>query len=338
GPVTGGAVAISMSTAPLPPDPAERRLGLLMAMTTACLWGFLAIAMKVATEEVPVETIVWFRFAFAFGILALWIASRDLKRLRILGKPPFLLWVSALGLTGNYFGYLAGLDHTTPSNAQILIQAAPLMLALVGIFLFKERLVRAQWLGVALSLVGFVVFALDQRRGGVVSHDNYFWGNLLIFGGAVAWAIYAAAAKYLGGIGYKPQDLNLFIYALPAFTLWFLVDWGVLSGLSWKMWVVMCFLGANTLIAYGCLGEAFKRLPAYQVSLIITLNPLITLAAMAALRPLAPAWLPKDRVGTLGYSAALLVVGGVIQVLRKAPTARTGIPRRMFSWPKGPRA
>jgi drug/metabolite transporter (DMT)-like permease len=88
----------------------------------------------------------------------------------------------------------------------------------------------------------------------------------------------------------------------------------------------MCFLGANTLIAYGALGEAFKRLPAYQVSLIITLNPLITLVAMAALRPFAPSWLPKDRVGTLGYGAALLVVGGVIQVLRKAPAARMGVP------------
>lgn len=298
-----------------------------MAALTASLWGFLAIAMKVATEQVPVMTIVWFRFTFAFAFLGVWMAVKAPKRLVILRKPPKLLLVSAVGLTFNYLGYLAGLHHTTPSNAQILIQTAPLMLAMVGIFVFKERLVRAQWLGVVVSLVGFSLFAWDQSSGGVVSAENFLRGNLLIFFGAVTWVVYAATAKYLGGIGHNPQDLNLVIYGLPAVTLWWFADFGVLAAMDWKLWVLMAFLGANTLVAYGALGEAFKRLPAYQVSLIITLNPLITLATMAALKPFSPSWLPADQVGVLGYGAALLVVGGVIQVLLKAPSAKRGVPR-----------
>lgn len=305
----------------------QRRLGLIMAALTASLWGFLAIAMKVATEQVPVMTIVWFRFTFAFAILGVWLGIKSPKRLAIICRPPKLLLVSALGLTFNYLGYLAGLHHTTPSNAQILIQTAPLMLAMVGIFVFKERLVRAQWLGVALAVVGFVLFAMDQRSGGVVSAENFLKGNLLIFAGAVTWVVYAATAKYLGGIGHNPQDLNLVIYGLPALTLWGFADFGVLAAMDWKLWLLMAFLGANTLIAYGALGEAFKRLPAYQVSLIITLNPLITLATMAALKPFSPSWLPADEVGVLGYGAALLVVGGVAQVLLKAPSAKRGVPR-----------
>jgi drug/metabolite transporter (DMT)-like permease len=305
----------------------ERRFRLFMAALTASLWGFLAIAMKVATEQVPVMTIVWFRFTFAFAILAMWVAIRDSKRLVILRRPPKLLLVSAVGLSFNYLGYLSGLHYTTPSNAQILIQTAPLMLAMVGIFIFKERLVRAQWIGVALSLVGFALFAMDQRQGGVVSADHFMRGNMLIFFGAVTWVIYAATAKYLGGIGHNPQDLNLVIYGLPALTLWGFADFGVLAAMDWKLWLLMAFLGANTLIAYGALGEAFKRLPAYQVSLIITLNPLITLATMAILKLFSPSWLPADQVGILGYGAALLVVGGVIQVLLKAPSVKTGVPR-----------
>ncbi|MFT4649778.1 MAG: drug/metabolite transporter (DMT)-like permease [Planctomycetota bacterium] len=304
----------------------ERRFGLIMAITTSTLWGFLAIAMKVATEQVPVLTIVWFRFAFAFAVLVALVAMRDRKRLVILRKPPLLLLVSAVGLTLNYFGYLSGLHFTTPTNAQILIQTAPLMLAMVGIFIFRERLVKAQWLGVTLSLVGFILFAWDQQQGGIVSPENFWRGNLLIFGGAVTWVIYAATAKHLGGIGHNPQDLNLVIYGLPAVTLWWLADFNVLAGMDWKLWLLMMFLGANTLVAYGALGEAFKRLPAYQVSLIITLNPLITLVAMAVLKIFSPSWLPKDHVGLIGYGAALLVVGGVIQVLRKAPSAKIGIP------------
>ncbi|MCB9911926.1 MAG: DMT family transporter [Planctomycetes bacterium] len=296
----------------------DRRLGLMMASTTALLWGVLAVAMKVATNHVPVMTITWFRFAFAFSLLFVFIARRGKRRLKVLVRPPLLGLVAALGLTGNYLGYLNGLHFTTPSNAQILIQTAPLMLALVGIVMFKERLKRSQWLGVGVALVGFVLFAWNQHQEQVISHQDWLRGNGMIFLGAVSWVVYAAIAKLLGMRGLPPQDLNLLIYAVPAAMLWPWVDFALLASLSWKMWILMAFLGANTLVAYGFLGEAFKRLPAYQVSLIITLNPLITLAVMAGLRPWGFAWLPADRVGALGYGAALLVVGGVVQVLRRA--------------------
>ena len=292
--------------------------GILFAATTAFLWGFLAIAMKVAAQHVPVFTIVWFRFTFAFGALFVWFALRNPVHLNILRKPPLLAIVGALMLTANYLAYLGGLDHTTPTNAQILIQTAPLMLALVGIVAFKERLVRAQWIGVVMALTGFALFATDQHRGQVIARDDWWIGNGLIFFAAVAWAAYAVCAKVLGHRGIPPQKLNLFLYAVPAATLWIWADFEILSSLSWKMWLLMAFLGANTLVAYGCLGEAFKRIPAYQVSLIITLNPLITLVSMAILGTLHLDWVPKDKVGTLGYSAALLVVAGVMQVLRKA--------------------
>ena len=300
---------------PAPRHP-EHRLGLAYAVTTALLWGFLPIAMKVATVEVPVQTIVWFRFTFAFALLALFVGRRDLRRLVILRRPPLLGLVAAVGLTVNYLAYLAGLAATTPSNAQILIQTAPLMLAVVGVVAFHERLSKAQVLGVVIAVAGFALFSLDQHEAAVVEGAALWRGNLILFGAAVAWVVYAALQKRLSMTGYAPQDLNLLLYVLPAVCLAPWVDWGVLAGLGWGMWALMAFLGANTLIAYGALGEAFQRLPAYQVSLIITLNPLITLAVMAGLGTLGLAWVPADSVGWLGYLAAFLVVTGVVRVLR----------------------
>jgi len=296
-------------------DP-ERKRGLIFAITTAVLWGFLPIAMKVATGEVPVLTIVWFRFAFAFVLLALFVGRRDKKRLVVLRRPPVLGVLAAIGLTANYLGYLSGLEHTTPSNAQVLIQTAPLMLAVVGVVAFKERMSRLQFVGVLMAIVGFALFSWDQHSAAVVGGDALLTGNLLLFGAAVAWVIYAALQKRLSMQGHAPQDLNLLLYALPSAALWPWVDFGLLGGLSTGMWILMAFLGANTLIAYGALGEAFKRLPAYQVSLIITLNPLITLVVMAVLGTLGLAWVPADQVGPMGYAAALFVVAGVLRVLR----------------------
>jgi len=295
----------------------ERRLGLLMAGLTALLWGFLAIAMKVATESVPVLTIVWFRFSFAFCLLVLFVGRRDMRRLSILRRPPVLGLLAAAALTTNYLAYLAGLEKTTPSNAQILVQTAPLMLAVVGMVLFRERLSKVQLTGLGVAILGFALFSLDQRQAGIVDAPDLTLGNWMILGAAVAWVVYAALQKRLSMRGWAPQDLNLLLYLLPAATLWPLVDLRLLAGLSPGMWLLLAFLGANTLFAYGALGEALKRLPAYQVSVVITMNPLITLATMAALRRLDAPWVPEDSVGVMGYAAALLVVAGIILVLRR---------------------
>ncbi len=298
-----------------------------MASITALLWGFLAIAMKVAAEHVPVLTIVWFRFTFAFVVLAVGIGLREPARLRILRRPPPLAILAGIGLGLNYIGYVSGLHYTTPSNAQVLIQSAPLMLAVVGILLFRERLRPAQWIGIGIASAGLLLFAWNQHQVALVSPRHLLLGNLLIAGAAVSWVVYAALTKWLSGKGYNPQDINLVLYGLPAVTLWPLADFEVLATMSRGMWLLMVFLGANTLVAYGALGEAFRRVPAYQVSLIITLNPLITLVAIAILAGLEVTWLPPDRVGFLGYLAALLVVGGVVQVLLKAQMPREDLAK-----------
>jgi drug/metabolite transporter (DMT)-like permease len=304
----------------------QRRFGLLMAGSCAFLWGFLAIAMKIASEEVPTATIVWFRFTLAFAALALLIGARRPQRLRILAAPPLLGLVAALALLLNYLGYLGGLAMTTPSFAQILIQTAPLFLAIAGVVIFRERLSRAQALGALLAVGGFVLFYLDQHEAQVVPRDALLRGNLVLLGAAVAWATYAVLQKVLVSRGCAPQDLNLLLYALPALVLVPWVDFELLRGLGWGMWLLMIFLAANTLLAYGALGEALARLPAYQVSLIITLNPLITLSAMACLRAAGVSWVPADRVSWVGYVAALLVVIGIFQVLLRAAPGRDAAP------------
>ncbi len=64
--------------------------------------------------------------------------------------------------------------------------------------------------------------------------------------------------------------------------VWF-ADFHALSKLSFGMWMLVIFLGLNTLIAYGTLAEAFKYLQASKVSIIITLNPIITISALTVM-------------------------------------------------------
>ena len=289
--------------------------GILYASITALMWGFLAIALKVALKEVDPYTVAWFRFFLAFILLSVYLSVRNPAYLKILARPPILAIVAAIGLAVNYVGYIMGVGLTTPSNAQILIQLAPILLAITGLVFFKEKLTRTQTIGFLIAIVGFSLFYQDQLGNLLSSAEVYNRGILVVIGSAVAWVFYGAFQKMLVR-QYHPQSLNLIIYGLPIFLLIPFIDIGSLAKLSFGMWLVMIYLGINTLLAYGFLAEAFKNLEANKVAIIITMNPIITITTMLILTFLEVSWIEPERIGFLGIVAALLVVSGAILAVR----------------------
>ena len=113
--------------------------GISYAVVTAFFWGFLAIVLKIAVREVAPQTIVWFRFAVAFVLLLSWQMVFHPKSLKILIRPPKLLVFAALGLSYNYLGFMLGIQYTSPSNAQLVIQTGPILLALGRFPLFQGK-------------------------------------------------------------------------------------------------------------------------------------------------------------------------------------------------------
>ena len=74
----------------------------------------------------------------------------------------------------------------------------------------------------------------------------------------------------------------------------------------------MFFLCINTVIAYGALAEAFKYLEANQISIIITLNPIITFICLEIMLVLNIEWIPIPDFDALTYIGALLVITGAV--------------------------
>jgi drug/metabolite transporter (DMT)-like permease len=84
-----------------------------------------------------------------------------------------------------------------------------------------------------------------------------------------------------------------------------------LSDFGFYEWSFLLLLGLNTLVAYGCFGAALKLAPASQVSVIITLNPVLTLLIIGFAGPYFE-FIPNEGTSSLGYIGAGLVVTGVI--------------------------
>ncbi|RXQ97511.1 EamA family transporter [Ancylomarina salipaludis] len=285
--------------------------GVLFACLTAFLWGFLPIFLKVSLKYLEPSSIVWFRFTFAASILFIYFLIMDRKQLQIFKRPPVLLVIAALGLGLNYMGFLQGVNYTSPSNAQIIIQTGPILLALVGFVVYKERLNNKQIGGFAIAGIGLILFYQNQLQGFLNDPEAFNKGFLWIEIGAVAWVLYAALQKKLVQ-KHPAQTLNMFLYGLPALLYTPTVDFPAFANLSFPIWLIVIFLGLNTLIAYGALAFAFKYTEAYKVSIIVTLNPIITLITMAVLSGLQVDWIKTENLDPISMIGAVCVIGGAI--------------------------
>lgn len=290
--------------------------GILFTLITVLMWGVLAIALKVASKAIDSPTIVWFRFSLAFSGMAVWALFNDPKALKILYKPSIILVISTLMLAWNYIGFMWGVQYTTPGNAQVAVQTGQVVLAIFGVVFFKEKLSLVQGLGFLLALIGFWIFYQQHLTVLPANKSEYTKGMLLTVSAALTWAVYAAMQKKL--IRQHPvTTLNLFIFGLPILLYLPFANFESLAHLSFGYWLLLIFLGANTLISYVCLSLALKYMEAGKVSVLLIMNPIITFVIMGVLTWLQVSWIAPEHFSVLSILGALLALFGAILVVRK---------------------
>lgn len=292
----------------------NHRKGIMYAIITAFLWGFLAIALKLASRRIDAVTVVWFRFLVAFIMLSCWLLFKQRHAFKILVRPPFLLILAALALSWNYMGYMLGIQYTTPSNAQLFIQSGPIILATAGFVIFKEHIRKQQLLGFFLAMLGFFFFYRNQLSAFFDAQASYRTGILFTFSGAVAWSAYAILQKKLV-VKHPVHSLNLFLFGLPTLLYLPFINLSQLAGLSWTWWLLLFFLGLNTFVAYTCMGNALKYTEANKVSIIVILNPMITFATMGILTALDVSWIQHERFSLMTIVGAIVVFSGAVLVV-----------------------
>ena len=294
----------------------------MLALVTAGCWATLPVALKISLETLDPYTLTWFRFLVAAVVMALWLGARGglSAFARLDGKRWGLLALAALLLIGNYVFYLLGVKHTSPGNAQLLIQLAPLLMALGGIFVFRESYRLGQWCGLLTIAIGLALFFKDQMGTTAVSGHDYLLGSAFVIVAAVVWAGYALIQKQLL-LRLDSSAILLFIYAFASLLL---LPWAqphALLALDGRHALLLAYCVVNTLVAYGAFAEALVHWQASRVSAILATTPLLCLAFVALVHALWPAAVAPESVTMLGYAGAVLVVIGsaMSSLLGKSP-------------------
>ena len=166
--------------------------GRFALILTAIIWGSALVVTKSLLQEIGPFTAAVLRFFIAWVILAPF-AFRQGYRLSLAVRPTFLLF----GLTGIAL-YIAmtnvGLVYTAASSAALVQAAIPAVTTLLSVLLLKERVSRRQLLGIGLSIAGLLlVTGINMHQTGSAP----LVGNLFIFGGVLAWAVYTVQGKKL---------------------------------------------------------------------------------------------------------------------------------------------
>jgi drug/metabolite transporter (DMT)-like permease len=291
------------------------RLGLGLSLITVILWGLVPITLAIVLKRLDIYTINWFRFTTAFILLGCYLAKQgNLPKLTQLRSVPIHLFAIAIvGLAGNYIFFVMGLQATSPSHAEVLIQLAGVFLSLGGLLIFKERYTRYQWMGVGVLITGFIGFFYEQLKVLATDSDRYISGSMMLIIAGISWAIYALIQKQLL-TKLDSTHIMLVLYAACGLLFSTMAKPQTLIYLNSIEWIALIFCGLNTVVAYGAFAESLEHLEASRVSAIIALAPIFTIASMSITAWLAPGLVNPEHITSLGLLGAILVVGGSMSI------------------------
>jgi drug/metabolite transporter (DMT)-like permease len=281
-----------------------RTIPILALATAGGLWGTGFYFGKIALSEMPVATMVLFRFVFAcLGLLPFMFFDRPRFGASEWG---WVLAASVLGVPVQYLVQFKGLSLTTVSHASLMVGTLPMLLAIAAVMFSGEQLHIGGWLALTASTVGAALIALSSKRPSGTAHAN-IRGDLLVvisMFAAIAWIL---ISKHLMR-NHSPVMVTAFVYWIGTLLLGAVVvsTFGVPSQhYSTRAWIAVAEQGllatASTTLLWNW---GLKRVPASQAGIFVNLEPLVGAILGVSLL--------HEVLGRMAVGGGALIIGGAV--------------------------
>lgn len=226
--------------------------------------------------------------------------------------------VVALGFLGYYLGSfldLAGLQYISAGFGRLILYLYPTLVLLMSAAFLKQPLRGRQLVSLGLSYAGIaLVFSAEARLG--ESLPLAVWGAVLVFGSAMAYAIYLVAGSRLV---HKFGSMRFSAYASLIATGFVIAHFLAIRPLqalvvTHEVYALVAVLAVfATVLPLWLMAEGLKRIGANQTSLAGCVGPLATMVF---------AWMFLGEALTLVQLAgAALVLTGVLIISLKPQSA-----------------
>lgn len=163
------------------------RLGLVQALLSCAIWGFLPIYFKLL-QEVPALEVVAHRIIWSVPLLLVILYFRkNLSGLRASwadAKVRRALLASSILIAGNWLVYVWAVQQGHILAASLGYFISPLISVFLARLFLKENLSRNQWIAVAIAAAGVSVLAIEAWQT--------LWISLALAG---SWGLYGLVRK-----------------------------------------------------------------------------------------------------------------------------------------------
>jgi drug/metabolite transporter (DMT)-like permease len=160
----------------------------------ASIWGGMYVVSKYVLDFVPPFTLVWLRYAIAFVVLfgILKVHQYKTKARLSLRKQDWLLlgWIGFIGYFVSISLQFIGTKLSDAHTGALITSATPAFIVLFARLVLHEWITLRKAFALLLATIGVViVIGLDNSGG------TSFWGNMMLVGAALTWALLSVYVK-----------------------------------------------------------------------------------------------------------------------------------------------
>ncbi len=301
------------------------RADLLMILCAAMLWGTVGVTTRTLYETSAANplSVGFFRLAIATPalLIACWltlgrrawrVAPRDLGLMVLIGAMLALYQVC-------YFFAIARVGVAVATL--VTLCTAPVIVALLGTALGRERMTRTLALVLALALGGTALL-IDLRA--ILARPADLLGIGLALGSALGYAVVTLVGRSLGG-RYPSIQTTAISFASGALVLLPLaLATGFVAHYAADGWLRLLYLGLiPSALAYALFFRGVRGVSATATTILTLIEPLTATAL---------AWLLfHERLGASGAIGAALLLGAVLLLGLRGEDERreqSGAPER----------
>ena len=270
-------------------------------------WGASFIATKYLLDELTPETIISMRLILAISLL-LTIALLQKRDFSINLESHGYILILAIIAVFHLWIQVTGLKFTTASNTGWIIGTAPIFMALLGLFFFKEKLTVLKVTGIIIATFGLLMLVGNGNPANIDLIKNK--GDLLVLASAFTWGIYSMVNKKIS-LNYSPVMTILYLFIMMAIIIIpFTINDGAIKSvinLSGIGWVAILFLGLLCSgVAYVIWAYALREMESAKVGAYLYFEPFVTVIA---------AWiLLREDITLFMILSGLIITAGVFLV------------------------
>jgi drug/metabolite transporter (DMT)-like permease len=283
--------------------------------------SFAGPLVRLSTAD-AVTIAVW-RIGFSLVLVAvLLIVTGEWRDWRHLTWRHFALAVTGgVSLALHFWAWNASIHLTTIAASVTLVGLQPAVVATISAIALREAPTRRQVGGIAIAILGAMIIAAPDLRGGLAPSGNApLLGNLLAISAALTAAVYYSIGRSLR------KSLGVWayvgiVYSAAFLTLWLIAESRGVVLTPQPPREIAIFAGlalGPMLVGHTGMNWALKFLPAYVVNLTVLGEPV----GATLLGAVIPSIRQIPTLATL--VGGVIVLGGVIIAAgpREAPPAR----------------